>query len=119
MNWASLGKRLAIVLPICLVFAWIGSILFFQTWSLWNFFMAVLFMGIILLVFGACLRTPFVEAMATSRYAVNPTVTRDTARHYSDRRSDQAHSGDYILLTGAILLIIGLLGSFLAPYLPF
>lgn len=80
--------------------------------------MAVLFIGIILLIFGACLRTPFVEAMATSRYAVNPTVTRDTARRYSERRGEQAHSGGFILLTGGILLIIGLLGVFLTLYLP-
>jgi hypothetical protein len=118
MNWGSLGKRLAIVLPICLVIAWIGSILVFHVWTLSNFFLAVLFMGIILLIFGACLRTPFVEAMATSRYAVNPTVTRDTARRYSERRSEQSQSGGFILITGAILLIIGLIGVFLFTYLP-
>jgi len=117
MNWIFLGKRLAIVLPICLVIAWLGSILFFHPWTLSNFFMAVLFVGIILLIFGACLRTPFVEAMATSRYAVNPTVTRDTARRYSERRGEQSHSGVFILIAGGILLIIGLFGVFLSSYL--
>ncbi|MFX0169610.1 MAG: hypothetical protein ACFE89_09695 [Candidatus Hodarchaeota archaeon] len=115
MDWKSLGKRLAIVLPVCFVIAWLATFLLFQFWTISNFFMVVLFMGIILLVFGACLRTPFVEAMATTRYSVNPQVTRDTVRGYSDRRREQSQSGVVILVTGALLLVIGLLGVFLFP----
>ena len=78
----------------------------------------MVFLGVILLVFGACSQTPFIEAMATMRYAVNPPVTRDTARHYSERREDQASSGVIILVTGAILLTIGFVGLFILPYIP-
>ncbi|MFX1564842.1 MAG: hypothetical protein ACFFCH_02505, partial [Promethearchaeota archaeon] len=75
-------------------------------------------LGILLLVFGACLQTPFIEAMATAKYAVNPQVTRDTARHYSNRRSEQSGSGIVLLASGALLLIVGLLGYFLLPFFP-
>jgi len=118
MDWTSLGKRLTILLIVCLVIAWIATVLIFQVWTLSNFFLVLVILGIFLLVFGACLQTPFVEAMATARYAVNPQVTRDTARHYSDRRGEQSSSGVIILATGALLLIMGLVGLFLLPFLP-
>ena len=103
---------------ICIVIAWIATILLFQIWTPWAFLITVLYLGVILLIFGACLQTPFVEALATARYAVNPQVTRDTARHYSDRRSEQSSSGVVLLVTGVILLLIGLTGLALLPILP-
>ena len=80
--------------------------------------MITLYIGVVLLIFGACLQTPFIEALATARYAVNPQVTRDTARHYSDRRSEQSGSGVLILVAGAFLILIGLIGLFVFPNLP-
>lgn len=118
MDWASFGKRLTILLIACIILTVIATFLIFQVLTLANFFLVLVFMGVILLIFGACSQTPFIEAMATLRYAVNPPVTRDTARHYSERREDQASSGIVILVTGAILLTIGLVGLFILPFLP-
>jgi hypothetical protein len=118
MDWASFGKRLTILMIICLIVGWLVTLVIFQVWTLSNFFMVLLFLGVILLVFGACLQTPFIEAIATARYAVNPQVTRDTARHYSDRRYEQEKSGIVLLAAGALLLLIALLGLVLLPYFP-
>ncbi len=118
MDWASFGKRLTISVIACIILTMIATILIFHVFTLTNFFIIMVFLGVILLVFGACSQTTFIEAMATARYAVNPQVTRDTARHYSERREAQARSGVVILVTGAILLTIGLIGLFILPFLP-
>jgi hypothetical protein len=118
MDWASFGKRLIISIIVCVIITLIATFLVFHVLTLANFFLVLVFLGVILLVFGACSQTPFIEAMATLRYAVNPQVTRDTARHYSERRDAQTRSGVIILLTGAILLVIGLVGLFILPFLP-
>jgi hypothetical protein len=117
MDWASFGKRLTISLIVFIVLTLIATILIFHVLTIANFFLIMVFLGVILLVFGACSQTPFIEAMATARYAVNPQVTRDTARHYSERREAQASSGVVILVTGAILISIGLVGLFILPFL--
>jgi uncharacterized membrane protein HdeD (DUF308 family) len=118
MDWSSFGKRLTILFVICLLVAWVATVLIFLIWTPSGYFTILMFMGLILLIFGACLQTPFIEAIATGRYAVNPPVTRDTARHYSERRAAQERSGVVILATGVLLLAIGLLGLFLLPSLP-
>ncbi|MFX1508757.1 MAG: hypothetical protein ACFFBR_00485 [Promethearchaeota archaeon] len=118
MDWVSFGKRFVLLTVICIIAAWVATIVIFQIWTFTNFFLILVGLGIFLLVFGACLQTPFIEAMATARYAVNPQVTRDTARHYPDRRSEQSGSGIVILASGALLLIVGLLGYFLLPLFP-
>ncbi len=118
MDWLSFGKRLAISMVICLVLVVVISFLAYQVLTLFGFSIIALFIGIIMLVFGACLQTPIFEALALGRYAVNPQVTRDTIRHYSERRSDQSRSGLVILVTGVLLLFIGLIGLFLVPLLP-
>lgn len=113
MDWLSFGKRFTILFVICLLIAWVATVLIFLIWTPSTYFTILMIMGLVLLIFGACLQTPFIEAMATGRYAVNPPVTRDTARHYSERRESQERSGVVILATGAFLLAIGLLGLFL------
>jgi hypothetical protein len=118
MDWTSFGKRLTFSIIACFILTLIVTLLIFHVLTLANFFLVLVFLGVILLVFGACSQTPFIEAMATLRYAVNPQVTRDTARHYSERRDAQASSGVIILVTGAILLTIGLVGLFLLSILP-
>ncbi len=118
MDWISFGKRLTVSLIICFVLAWVVNFLVFQIWTLASYFLVLLFLGVIMLIFGACLQTPFIEAMATMRYAVNPQSTRDTARHYSDRRVEQASSGVVILVTGVLLLGVGLIGLTILPFLP-
>ena len=118
MDWASFGKRLTISIIACIILTLIATILIFHFLTLANFFIVMVFVGVILLVFGACSQTPFIEAMATMRYAVNPQVTRDTARHYAERREDQASAGVIILVTGVILLAFGLVGLFILPYIP-
>jgi hypothetical protein len=118
MDWASFGKRFTFLTVICLFASWVATIVIFQLFTFSSYFLVLAFLGLILLIFGACLQTPFIEAMATARYAVNPQVTRDTARHFSDRRSEQSGSGVVILASGALLLIVGLLGYFLLPLFP-
>ncbi len=118
MDWLSFGKRLAISMVICLVLVVVISFLAYQVLTLFGFSIIALFIGIIMLIFGACLQTPIFEALALGRYAVNPQVTRDTIRHYSERRSDQSRSGLVILVTGVLLLFIGLIGLLLVPLLP-
>ena len=118
MDWVSFGKRLTISLIVCIILTLVATILIFHFLTLANVFIVMVFLGVILLVFGACSQTPFIEAMATMRYAVNPPVTRDTARHYAERREDQASSGVIILVTGAILLTIGFVGLFILPCIP-
>ena len=118
MDWASFGKRLTVLLIACIILSLIATILIFHVLTFAHFFLVLVFLGVILLVFGACSQTPFIEAMATARYAVNPPVTRDTARHYSERRDAQARRGVIILVTGAILLTIGLVGLVILSILP-
>jgi len=118
MDWLSFGKRLAISMVICLVLVLVISFLAYQVLTLYGFSIIALFFGIIMLIFGALLQTPIFEALALGRYAVNPQVTRDTIRHYSERRSDQSRSGLVILVTGVLLLLIGLIGLLLVPLLP-
>jgi hypothetical protein len=118
MDWISFGKRLVITMVICLVLAGLVSFLIFQVLSLYGFSIIVLYFGVFVLIFGACLQTAFVEGLATARYAVNPQVTRDTARHFSERRADQARSGVVILVAGALLLLIGFIGLALVTFFP-
>lgn len=118
MDWISFGKRLAVSMVICLVLVIVISFLVYQVLTLYGFSIVALFFGVIMLIFGACLQTPIFEALALGRYAVNPQVTRDTVRHYSERRSDQSRSGMVVLATGALLLLIGLIGLILVPLLP-
>ncbi len=115
MDWAYFGKRLAIALVISIPLAWFSTILIFRVWTLTNFALTLFLFGIILILFGACLRTPFIEAMAAQRYAVNPQTTRDTMRHFSDRREEQTESSVVILLIGIILLSISLVCLSIAP----
>ena len=118
MDWVSFGKRLVASLVIFTIISIIASILIFQVLTPWSFLITLLFMGVFLLIFGACLQTPFIEALATARYAINPQVTRDTARHYSTRRTEQSSSGVVILVTGILLLLIGSIGFAVLPLFP-
>lgn len=117
MDWTSFGKRLVITLVICLPLAAIGSVLVFHIWSLTTFAFSLLFVGIILLLFGGCLRTPFVEGLATYRYAANPPVTRDTMHHFSERRQQQTDNSIVILTAAAILIISSIVCITIVPFL--
>lgn len=117
MDWAYLGKRLGIALAISIPLAWVSTIIIFRVWTLTNFALTLFLFGVILILFGACLRTPFIEAMATRRYAVNPQTTRDTMRHFSDRREEQTESSVVILSIGVILLCISLVCFSIAPFI--
>ncbi len=118
MNWASFVKRLAITLAICLIIAFIATFLVFHVLTLYSLGFTLLFMSIILIIFGICLLTPFVEATAAYRYAVNPPHTRHTMRHFHSRRQEQAKSSIVILAAGGILLGISLACLALMVLLP-
>ncbi len=119
MDWVSFGKRFTAALVICLILSWFVTILIFHLWTLANFTVTLFYFGLFLVIFGACLQTPFVEAMATIRYAVNPQSTRDTVRHYSERRREQSNSGLVILATGVTFVMSAFVSFVLLPLLPF
>jgi hypothetical protein len=118
VDWAAFGKRLVIALGICIPLAAIGSVIVFHIWSLATFALSLLFIGIILLIFGGCLRTSFVEGLATYRYAANPPVTRDTMHHFSDRRQEQTDSSIVVLTAAAILVALSIVCFATMPFLP-
>jgi uncharacterized protein YacL len=118
MNWASFGKRLAMTLVICLIIAVVATFLVFRILTFYSFGFTLLFLSVILIIFGICLQTPFVEATAAYRYAINPPHTRDTMRRFENRRHEQAKSGIVILATGGILLGISLVCFALMILLP-
>ena len=117
MDWSYFGKRLLIVLVICIPLAAIGSFLVFHIWSLATFALSLLFIGIILLLFGGCLRTPFIEGLATYRYAANPPATRDTMHHFSNRRQEQTDSSIIVLIAAAILIALSIVCFTIVPFL--
>lgn len=122
MDWVVFGKRLVVALLICIPLALILALFFFGgTLHILNFYsfgLASFFVGVILVIFGACLRTPFVEALATRRYGYNPQQTRDTVRQYFRRREEQSDSSIVIILTGVILIIIALVSFSLISLVP-
>lgn len=118
MDWVSFGKRLAITLVICLIIALIATFLVFHILTFYSFGFTLLFMSVILIIFGICLLTPFVEATAAYRYAVNPPHTRDTMRRFNTHRQEQAKSSIVILAAGGILLGISLVCLALMRFLP-
>jgi len=118
MNWASFAKRLAITLVVCLIIALVATFLVFQILTLYSFGFTLLFMSVILIIFGICLLTPFVEATAAYRYAINPPHTRHTMRRFHSRRQEQAKSSIVILAAGGILLGISLVCLALMVLLP-
>ncbi len=118
MNWGSFGKRLALTLVICLIIALVATFLVFHILTFYSFGFTLLFMSVILIIFGICLLTPFVEATAAYRYAVNPPHTRDTMRRFNTRRQEQAKSSIVILAAGGILLGISLMCLVLMIFLP-
>lgn len=118
MNWASFGKRLAVTLVISLIIALVATFLVFRILTFYSFGFTLLFLSVILIIFGVCLLTPFVEATAAYRYAVNPPHTRHTMRRFHSRRQEQAKSSIVILATGGILLGISLVCLALMILLP-
>ncbi|MFX1300378.1 MAG: hypothetical protein ACFFAL_03580 [Promethearchaeota archaeon] len=109
MDWVSFAKRLAITLIACFIIALVATFLVFHILTLYSFGFTLLFMSVILIIFGICLLTPFVEATAAYRYAVNPPHTRHTMRSFHSRRQEQAKSSIVILAAGGILLGISLI----------
>ncbi|MFW9983364.1 MAG: hypothetical protein ACFFCB_01385 [Candidatus Odinarchaeota archaeon] len=118
MDWASFAKRLAITLVICLFIALVATLLVFHVLTFYSFGFTLLFMSVILIIFGICLLTPFVEATAAYRYAVNPPHTRHTMRRFHSRRQEQAKSSIVILAAGGVLLGISLVCLALMILLP-
>ena len=122
MDWIGFGKRLAVALLICIPLALVLAYFFFggtlHVLNFYTFGLASFFIGIIIVIFGACLRTPFIEALATRRYAVNPQQTRDTVRHYSRRREEQSDSSVLLIVTGVILISIALVSFGLNSLVP-
>lgn len=103
---------------ICLIIASVATFLVFHILTLYSFGFTLLFMSVILIIFGICLLTPFVEATAAYRYAVNPPHTRHTMRRFETHRQEQAKSGIVILAAGGILLGISLVCLALMILLP-
>lgn len=93
------------------------TLTFLTGWNPWNLFFLFFAEGTILLLFGACLGTSMVEAVAYGKYGVNPPVVRDTRRHFTSRRQEQEKSSLLLLVAGAILLVVGIVGLSLL-YLP-
>jgi hypothetical protein len=108
MNWVSFGKRVTVALIIGLAIAAVTTFVLFRIFTLYSFGFTLLLVSVVLILFGVCLLTPFVEAVAAYRYAVNPPHTRDTMRRFGSRRGEQSRSGVVILAAGGILLGIAL-----------
>lgn len=119
MDWVSFGKRLAVAMIICIPIVVILAFVLYQVVNIYSLGMGSFLLGLILIIFGACLKTPFIEGIASFRYAANPQQTRDTARHFSERREEQTESGTVLLVAGAIIILFSLICFLLLPLFPF
>jgi hypothetical protein len=70
----------------------------------------------LLLFFAGALAVGLGERIAVARYAVDPTVTRDTRRHYDSRRGEQSRSAPIIALVGIVFLIVAFYFLMFIPF---